>query len=54
MRGRGRRFTSDGAYMATAEPADFVHIYDVAADFKRQQVRSSEAARRKRAWLGAV
>jgi hypothetical protein len=32
------RFTGDGAYMAVAEPADFVHIYDVAADFKRQQV----------------
>jgi len=34
---RSIRFTSDGAYMAAAEPADFVHIYDVAADFKRQQ-----------------
>ncbi len=42
--GRGGRFTGDGAYMAVAEPADFVHIYDVAADFKREQVRRSRGA----------
>eukprot|EP00983_Pelagomonas_calceolata_P016349 516691-Pelagomonas_calceolata.AAC.5 len=31
-------FPADGKYLAAAEPADFVHIYDVASDFKRAQL----------------
>ncbi|KAJ3677576.1 hypothetical protein LUZ60_003300 [Juncus effusus] len=36
---RAVRFSSDGKFMAVAEPADFVHIYDVASGYcKRQEV----------------
>mmetsp|Transcript_9875 Transcript_9875/g.25381 ORF Transcript_9875/g.25381 Transcript_9875/m.25381 type:complete len:661 (-) Transcript_9875:603-2585(-) len=35
---RSLRFSPDGKYLAAAEPADFVHIYDVASDFKRAQL----------------
>lgn len=36
---RGIKFTSDGRFMAMAEPADFVHIYDTASDYcKRQDI----------------
>lgn len=34
---RSLRFTSDGQFLAMAEPADFVHIFDVKQDFKRSQ-----------------
>ncbi|GAB2260441.1 hypothetical protein Droror1_Dr00011296 [Drosera rotundifolia] len=34
---RGIKFTSDGRFMAMAEPADFVHIFDVNAGYKREQ-----------------
>ncbi|XP_062115585.1 uncharacterized WD repeat-containing protein C2A9.03-like isoform X2 [Humulus lupulus] len=34
---RSIRFTSDGCYMATAEDADFVHIYDVKSGFEKEQ-----------------
>ncbi|WOL13934.1 hypothetical protein Cni_G22714 [Canna indica] len=34
---RSIRFTSDGQLMAMAEPADFVHIFDVGSGYKRQQ-----------------
>lgn len=34
---RSLRFSSDGRFLALAEPADFVHIYDVAAGFQREQ-----------------
>ncbi|KAM7516800.1 hypothetical protein LguiA_006383 [Lonicera macranthoides] len=30
---RGIRFTSDGRFMAMAEPADFVHIFDTRSDY---------------------
>eukprot|EP00775_Hariotina_reticulata_P005629 gene5629-5868_t len=30
---RSLRFSSDGAFLAAAEPADFVHVYDVASGF---------------------
>lgn len=30
---RGIRFTSDGSFMAMAEPADFVHIFDTRSDY---------------------
>lgn len=30
-------FTSDGRFMAMSEKQDFVHVYDVGADFKREQ-----------------
>ncbi|TVU05360.1 hypothetical protein EJB05_48519, partial [Eragrostis curvula] len=31
------RYTSDGKFMAMAESADFVHIFDVASGFRRRQ-----------------
>jgi len=31
-------FSHDGAALAAAEPADFVHVYDCGADFRRSQV----------------
>ncbi|XP_048323542.1 uncharacterized WD repeat-containing protein C2A9.03 [Ziziphus jujuba] len=34
---RSIRFTSDGQFMAMAEPADFVHIYDAKNGFDREQ-----------------
>ena len=34
---RSLRFSSDGAFLAAAEPADFVHVYDVAASFTKKQ-----------------
>ncbi|MQM15207.1 hypothetical protein Taro_048149 [Colocasia esculenta] len=34
---RSIRFTSDGQFMAMAEPADFVHIFDVKSGFERRQ-----------------
>ncbi|OVA01385.1 WD40 repeat [Macleaya cordata] len=34
---RSIRFTSDGQFMATAEPADFVHVYDVKNGYEKQQ-----------------
>lgn len=34
---RAIRFTSDGRFMAMAEPADFVHIFDTKSDFAKAQ-----------------
>ncbi|KAL2473572.1 Transducin/WD40 repeat-like superfamily protein [Forsythia ovata] len=34
---RSIRFTSDGQFMAMAEPADFVHIYDVKNGYEKEQ-----------------
>lgn len=34
---RSIRFSSDGKYMAVAEPADFVHIYNTDMDYKKRQ-----------------
>ena len=34
---RSLRFTSDGRFLAAAEPADFVHVYDVNAGFEVRQ-----------------
>ncbi|KAI4389437.1 hypothetical protein MLD38_001665 [Melastoma candidum] len=34
---RALKFTSDGRFMAMAEPADFVHIFDARSDFVRGQ-----------------
>ncbi|CAD5186988.1 unnamed protein product [Musa acuminata subsp. malaccensis] len=34
---RSIRFTSDGQFMAMAEPADFVHIFDVRSGYKERQ-----------------
>lgn len=34
---RSIRFTSDGCYMATAEAADFIHVYDVKSGYGREQ-----------------
>ncbi|TVU25473.1 hypothetical protein EJB05_27971, partial [Eragrostis curvula] len=34
---RSIHFTSDGQFMSMAEPADFVHIYDVKSDYNRSQ-----------------
>ncbi|GKV36906.1 hypothetical protein SLEP1_g44989 [Rubroshorea leprosula] len=34
---RSIRYTSDGEYMAIAEPADFVHLYDVKSGYVREQ-----------------
>jgi len=34
---RSIKYTSDGQYMATAEAADFVHIYDVKSGYEMEQ-----------------
>ncbi|KAJ9530591.1 hypothetical protein QJQ45_014784, partial [Haematococcus lacustris] len=34
---RSLRFSQDGAFLAASEPADFVHIYDVASGFRTAQ-----------------
>lgn len=34
---RSIRFTSDGRFMAMAEPADFVHVFDVGSGYNKQQ-----------------
>ncbi|KAH0913797.1 hypothetical protein HID58_028243 [Brassica napus] len=34
---RSIRYTSDGKYMAMAEPADFVHVYDVSKGYETEQ-----------------
>ncbi|OWM85681.1 hypothetical protein CDL15_Pgr029104 [Punica granatum] len=34
---RSLRFSSDGQFMAMAEPADFVHVYDVKNGFEEEQ-----------------
>ncbi|KAL0432718.1 UNVERIFIED_CONTAM: putative WD repeat-containing protein C2A9.03 [Sesamum latifolium] len=34
---RAVKFTSDGRYMAMAEPADFVHVYDTQSDYSKGQ-----------------
>ncbi|XP_057490320.1 uncharacterized WD repeat-containing protein C2A9.03-like isoform X1 [Actinidia eriantha] len=34
---RAIRFTSDGRFMAMAEPADFVHIFDTQCDYAKSQ-----------------
>ncbi|URE05020.1 WD repeat-containing protein C2A9.03 [Musa troglodytarum] len=34
---RSIRFTSDGQFMAMAEPADFVHVFDVRSGYNKQQ-----------------
>lgn len=34
---RAIRFTSDGRFMAMAEPADFVHIFDTKCDYTKGQ-----------------
>ncbi|KAJ6806856.1 putative WD repeat-containing protein-like [Iris pallida] len=34
---RSIRFSSDGRFMAMAEPADFVHIFDVGSGYEQQQ-----------------
>ncbi|XP_052166508.1 uncharacterized WD repeat-containing protein C2A9.03-like [Oryza glaberrima] len=35
---RSIRYTSDGRFLAMAEPADFVHIFDVGSGYRRKQV----------------
>ena len=32
---RSLRFSNDGRFLAMAEPADFVHIFDTSTDFSR-------------------
>jgi WD40 repeat protein len=40
---RSLRFSSDGRFLAVAEPADFVHIYDVKSDYNVcQEVRKMQ------------
>ncbi|GER55678.1 transducin/WD40 repeat-like superfamily protein [Striga asiatica] len=34
---RNIKFTSDGQFMAMAEPADFVHVFDVSSDYRSSQ-----------------
>lgn len=34
---RSLHFSPDGSYLAVAEPADFVHVYDVNAGLVTQQ-----------------
>ena len=34
---RSIRFTSDGKFLSMAEPADFVHIFDVQSDYNKRQ-----------------
>ncbi|RWR93009.1 hypothetical protein CKAN_02223900 [Cinnamomum micranthum f. kanehirae] len=34
---RGIKFSSDGRFMAMAEPADFVHVYDTQSDYRKAQ-----------------
>ncbi|CAJ1958533.1 unnamed protein product [Sphenostylis stenocarpa] len=34
---RSIRYSSDGKYMAVAEPADFVHVYDVKSGYEKEQ-----------------
>ncbi|KAH7282692.1 hypothetical protein KP509_35G044000 [Ceratopteris richardii] len=34
---RSLRFSSDGRFLAMAEPADFVHVFDVYQDFRKSQ-----------------
>eukprot|EP00250_Pteridium_aquilinum_P014631 c22105_g1_i1 orf=177-1520(+) len=34
---RSLRFSSDGRFLAMAEPADFVHVFDVYQDFQKSQ-----------------
>lgn len=34
---RSIRYTSDGRFMAMAEPADFVHVFDVKSGYEREQ-----------------
>ncbi|CAI6002208.1 unnamed protein product [Closterium sp. NIES-64] len=34
---RSVRFSSDGRFLAVAEPADFVHVYDVKGEYERSQ-----------------
>ena len=34
---RSVKFSPDGRFLAVSEPADFVHVYDVAAGFKNAQ-----------------
>ncbi|XP_047172426.1 uncharacterized WD repeat-containing protein C2A9.03 [Vigna umbellata] len=34
---RSIRYSSDGKYMAVAEPADFVHVYDVNGGYEKEQ-----------------
>ncbi|MCO5576500.1 hypothetical protein L7F22_030310 [Adiantum nelumboides] len=34
---RSLRFTADGRFLAMAEPADFVHVFDVYQDFQKSQ-----------------
>lgn len=34
---RSIRYTSDGKYMAMAEPADFVHVFDVSNGYETEQ-----------------
>jgi len=36
---RSLRFSSDGRFLAMAEPADFVHVFDVKAGFHRSDWR---------------
>lgn len=35
---RSLRYTNDGRFLAMAEPADFVHIFDTESDYRRSQV----------------
>lgn len=34
---RGIKFSSDGRFLAMAEPADFVHVYDTQSDYRKAQ-----------------
>ncbi|GIL59056.1 hypothetical protein Vafri_14014 [Volvox africanus] len=44
---RSLRFSPDGRFLAMSEPADFVHIYDVASGFQDCQVWPRERGRGK-------
>ena len=35
---RSLRFSADGRFLAAAEPADFVHVYDASSGFRETQV----------------
>jgi WD40 repeat protein len=39
---RSVRFSDDGAFLAAAEPADFVHVYDIRSGFVDKTVNSKK------------
>lgn len=48
---RSLRFSSDGRFLAMAEPADFVHVFDVKAGFQRCASRRDHACCRLHPWI---